>query len=283
MPSKTTESNRRLRPGLSLSAALLTLLALAPGCARKANPDGGPTDGPRTAEALLEMSHARPSLSTLQGTVRLRLETPGRNARLRGALLAQGPQNLRAEVLSIIGQPVAYLVNNETSLSLYSPFSNTHLTTDDPQAILDLASGSIISTPDLIGLFLGQVPTCELPRDHRLQNEGGSYSITCGDDEKTLNFDAETLLLRSITGQTTQGGVFQVLLDDHQEMEGAMVPHHIQFTAPTLGIDTELDYEDVVANAPLDPGLFVLTVPPGPETRDFLELLNKQADSPSTP
>lgn len=237
-----------------------------------------------TAEGVLAHAYAQQVPQTLQGTTRMRIQTPGRNARFRGVVLAQAPQQMRAEVLSVLGQPVAYLVVDPQALSLYSPYSDTYVTTEDPAGVFQRVAGSSVTGADLVGLLLGQVPPC-IPREKGpIPVRAEALTIQCvegGEVARTLVFDAETWLLRSVTGRSTSSGTFQVLLEDHQLLGDYVLPYHVQFTAPALGLDAELSWEDVAADQPVDPGLFVLAVPPGLTTHTFEELLDKrEAASP---
>ena len=261
----------------------IAALAAAPGCASNKVPVvTHPGEGVPTASTLLDRQWSQPAPKTLQGTTKMRIETPGRNARFRGVVLVQAPQELRAEVLSVLGQPVAYLVAAATTLDLYSPYSDTHVSTEDIDGVLERVAGRAMGAPDLVGLLLGQVPSCTPRDDGPLVDQGGTYAIQCvegGEVSRTLTFDSESWLLRSVTGRSTDSGTFQVLLDDHAEVDGYMLPHHVQFTAPALGLDTELTWDELVLDQPIDPGLFVLAVPPGLETKSFEELLDRRQET----
>lgn len=257
---------------LPLTAMLLT------GCAKNKPVETDPQSGPLTYEALVAEAHARPSAESIQGTTKMKLTYPGRSVKLRGVLLAQGPTNLRAEVLSLLGQPVAYLVSAPFNLSLFSPYSGSYLTSDDPEGVLKSVAGSTVSGDDLVGLLLGQVPACELGAKGVIPtSDSPTIDVPCLEDgavARTLRFDSESRLLVGVIGEAERGGTFEVELGDHRFEEGAVLPYSVIFQAPALELVAELNYEDMALNQPIDPALFVLSVPNGPEPKPFEELIN---------
>lgn len=274
--------NREPRALLTALALLLSTLTTACAGPQKAV-FTNPGEGVPTAKVLLEYHASRPLPESLQGITRMRIETPGRNNRFRGVLLASTPQSMRVELLSVLGTPVAYLVAGDGGLTLYSPYNDTVLTTSNASGILARVAGATVGMDDLVGLLMGRVPACNARERGHLQEEGGSFTVQCMDEgeiSRTLVFDAQSWLLRSVTGRSSQAGTFQVILDDHRPVgadpaSAKTVPYHVELTAPALGLNAELDYDEITVDAAIDPALFKLTVPPGLPHRTFEELLEK--------
>ena len=260
------------------STTLLLSLALV-GCAKNKQVETDPQGGELTYESLLAEAYKKNALSSIQGTTKMRIAYPGRNVRLRGVLVAEGPVNLRAELLSLLGQPIAYLVESETNLSLFSPYSGAYLTSEDPTGVLARLAGETLAPEDFVGLLLGQVPTCHLGAEGVVSaNEAGIIVVPCLEDDvvlRSLLFDKKSLELVGIQGQAKDGAAFEVELGNYKVIESASVPYHVAFRAPSLELEAELDYEDISANLPVDPGLFVLTVPEGIQSRTFEDLLTE--------
>lgn len=255
----------------------MTLLLLA-GCTHTSTPPTGDVPTKRiTASEILERAMARPVARTLQGTTKMKLTTPSRSARLRGVVVISAPEQLRAEVLSIVGQPVAYLVSAPGDLTLFSPYSGLAISSRDPFQVVHQLTGGTVGLTDLLGLFLGQLPACQVNDRAALEIRTDRFVVACendGDDgnSRSLHFDLNHLDLIEVEGESSTRGPFTVTLGSHKEIEGVSLPHHIALSAPNAGLEVELDYEEVVINQAIDPGLFTLALPQGLVFKDFEEM-----------
>ena len=236
-----------------------------------------PDDALTEAGDLYDAMNAR--LETLTGTrIRAVMEyyEDGRRIRVRQAVLAQQPQNLRIETISPFDSTLAVVVVNGDSLAIYD-LQNSIFYSGAPTAQnLSRFIPVRMSPADIVSVLLGGAPAdsviadrsrWELEWDRRV----GAYKLTLPlthGGRAVLFVRHNTWSLMGAKEYAADGdlvfelraGSFERITTDVGE---TTVPHRLRFLMAGENLDVSLDVDRYEANPELPNAVFALQPAPG--------------------
>ncbi len=247
--------------------ALAVLLALAPACASHRPPPPSLPPSPPPLETIASRLSARTGETAIEGLFKIDLQTSGGRRRLNGVLLAQEETGLRVELFSMIGPPVGYVTLTPSHASIFLPLSDrTFLGTESPDEVLAALTGDLLTTSELIGLFLGRLPDCRLGKEVRYLPGDDRFLVDCVAGEGRhyeLRLVPDTLLVARVSpvhGQSPER--FACELDDYRAVGESRLAFQITLRAgKTFAAD--IRFSKLAPSGPFDEGVFELQPPPG--------------------
>ena len=242
-------------------------LALVAACTPRA-PTTAPARAPAVppVETIAAQLEARQGETTVEGMFKATIRTSRGRNRLDGALLAQRDMGLRIELFSMIGPPVAYAAVTPARADIYLPLADSaFLESEAPDQVLFALTGGAIDTAQFIGLFLGQLPPCQLQAPVEFAPTSGRFEVACTDENSTyrLGLDPETLLVTHIaTVSSGPAAAFVCDLGDYRAVGSSQLPFRIRLeVGETFQADVRFTSIDV--REPASQDAFTLQPPPG--------------------
>ncbi len=253
----------------------LTALTAACGARRVAPPDDALTD---PAELFGIVAARGEGLDTVRYRATLEYYGDGGRVRIRQAVLARQPTDVRIETISPANTSLAVLVLNADELLYYDVSSELFIVGEPtPEHIGQLAP--LWLTPrDIVRVLVGGAPIDDVDADPstyalRWERRGGHYELTMPTlDGGPLTLDVEhgTWALVGARQHDDDGELLWELraggLEAHVvDGEELWLPTRLRFLLPEERVDMSLDVERVDVNPSLSDRLFTLEPPRGIE------------------
>jgi hypothetical protein len=236
----------------------LVLVALLAGCSLFRNVPGPFRTGVTADELMTRLQERRAAVTSLRARARLKAGLAGMWT--REVIVVRRPNEVRVDVMSPFGLALALGAGPET-LWVYPPSQGVRFEGASSPENVSRFLGAPVAITDLVDIMLGVAPapppTGEVVLD---VVEEDQYRLTVPFDGgvQTLWFAGDTLNLRRAEERRSDSLVLQVVFDDYQDG----FPHSLAVTAPVLGSNVQLAYDDVEPNAAIDPSSFA--PPPAP-------------------
>lgn len=253
------------------------LLLFLPGCVHRSPATEPPASRPvPDARALLAQMAARPRATSFRATFKVKLETGERTSRLNGNLLVREDAGLRAELLSIVGPPVAYATLTQKNAFLYLPLQgNTFFSATEPEALMGRLTGGTMALSDLVAILLGGAPPCEKPGKVRYRSSDDRFLLRCEEEDVggyLLAVAPEGGEVTEVEGLSSRGTVrFKGRFGEFDVVDGVTFARQVVLDLPKRG-QLELHFQEIEVNPELPAELFELSPPPG-SRREALEAL----------
>ena len=248
---------------LRAALPILFILVLASCAPWTTRPVGEPVSQAFAEQLLSGWSASAGQVTSLRGLAQIKVEAPINSLSGSQVLIAEKPGHVRAETLSAFGAPLLVLASDGTRLGVSIPPENLYYT---GAATADNIVNFIkvpLSPEDLVDVLLYQPKLLRGWKEEAFTlREGGWLLIRHGTLQRqelvfnTLRqlvevsfFDHNDLLLK------VRYGRFQDL--------GGPFPHQMSLEVPSRFTTVSLEFSDLETNAPLRPGLFQLSPPPG--------------------
>ncbi len=210
-------------------------------------------------------------LADLKTFVHTTVETKDRKRSLRQALLVRGPETLRVDTLSLLGQPLGVYIFSGQNLEgqravFYEPGRNRVFLGVEIREMLVKTLGIELNLEEFVSVFAGNIPRLEALKliGGALDQEGTVYQLTGVDpaDKSRLEIeiDAYSLLPGSVSRTLRNGKVIRVLWEDYRIAGGRELPHRIVIEFPSQSARLTLIYTDPVVNAGIPDESFELSI-----------------------
>ena len=219
------------------------------------------------ARHALDLLDARWNEFTALRTVADIVLTRGRERhRLTGVLLVQGPDSVRFEALSPLGQPLLFVTVHEGRLTAYDVAKNEALTGPATATTIVRVLGLPLDADALVAVLAGRpVP----PRDLRAaelepaDGLGPSLILVGADSRQRVWLDLETGDVRQLQ---INGGQFPITITfrrDGETLKG------FDLLSEVAGVTGSVTYRNQVAGGGIDPERFTLALPKGAKTKSI--------------
>lgn len=210
-------------------------------------------------------------LRDLKSFVHTTVETKDRKRSLRQALLVRGPETLRVDTLSLLGQPLGVYIfsgkNDEGQQAvLYDPRSNRVFLGIEIREMLGRTLGIELNLEEFVSVFAGNIPRLKALKmiGGALDHEGTVYQLTGIDpadkSRMEIEVDAFTLLPWKFSRTLRGGKVIRVQWKDYRTAGGREFPHRIVIEFPAEDARLTLVYTDPVVNAGIPDESFELSI-----------------------
>lgn len=262
----------------------LALVACGP---KKAPSPPIPVPGLVDAAAVVAEFRAAPAPGPLRARAKLRISSPSRNVTTPAALLLDGPDRLRLDVLTPIGSTFAIFATDGEAMHAWLQKDATFLRGDDAVAVLGRATGGVIGVPDLLDLLTGRLPVDDATVLHATPHKTGVEVIlgrpTIPDYRLRAMLDPQADLVRELAVHQVTGPEPTALGDvlvrvtypgERAAGEGTWRPDDVVVELPSLGWTVTLDVTqwEELAEAP---DVFTLEPVSGATERDLLQVLDQ--------
>ena len=237
------------------------MLVLSGGCATAPVRQPIPDDARRALELLDARWHEFTDLRALADIVLTR----GRERhRLTGVLLVKGPDSVRFEALSPLGQPLLLVTVHEGWLTAYDVAENEALTGPATAGTIVRVLGLPLDADALVAVLAGRpVP----PRDLRAveldapDGVGGSLTLVGAEGRQRLWLDLKTGEVRRLE---IDGGRFPVTITFRSDGEA---PAGFDLRSDAASVTGSVSYRNPVVGSGIDPERFTLALPKGAKTK----------------
>ena len=217
---------------------------------------------PTTAEDLLHsLASRRVALQSLRARARVRNGLA--SLWVHEAVIVQRPRSLRIDVLSPFGLAMA-LGTDGAVLWAYPPQDGVRYEGPASPANLARVLGAAIAVDDLIDVLCGLPPARTAVGAPTLDTTPGrEYRLTLplADGMQRLWFRGDPLLLVRAEEARADQPALQVAFTEHEDG----FPRIIEVLVPATGATVTLRYDQIEANATVDPTVFA--PPPAPTVR----------------
>jgi outer membrane lipoprotein-sorting protein len=236
---------------------------LCGGCAT-APPRQPVADDARRALALLDARWRE--FTDLRTLVDIVLARGRETLRFTGVLLAKGPDSVRFEALSPLGQPVRLVTVHEGRLTAYDVAKNEALVGPaSPETILRLL-WLPLDADALVAVLAGRpVP----PRDLRVaelmpaDGLGPSLTLVGADQRQRVWMDLETGEVRQLE---IDGGRFPVTITFRHDGDA---PSGFDLLSEPADVTGSVTYRNLVVGGGIEPERFTLALPKGAKTQNI--------------
>lgn len=233
------------------------------GCAAVRPPT--PSLAPVSSDELLQAVKVQGErFHSLQGTAVLTVARAGREQNIKQVLLVQRPNQLRAEVLGLFGQPVMTVAAAGDRLSAYIPGEKKFYTGPASSTNLYRLVRVPMELPDLVRFVFYDVPL--LPFSSGAVQVGeGYYRLhrhAADGRQQELSFD-NRLRLRRVRYVTGEDEVLRVRFDDIRDEDG--LPRQVRLALPAADTQIDLEWREVLADGDIPESRFHLQPPAGTE------------------
>jgi len=252
---------------LALCLALALPLCLLSGCATL--PAQRP-EAPAAVEIgrnLLDEWEQGAHPQTLQGVAKVRVTTPERSFSGTQVILAAGPDQLRAEILSPFGTPLLVMTGSGSELAVLVPGENLfyfgRATAENLQRFTRLS----LRLADLVNILLFQPPRIAYQSIETFHRPEGGWQVVLasGPRRQELHFDGEH---RLIEARYLYLDELQLRLAYGDFAPGARgLPHRIDLGLPLEQTEASLIFKDLEIDRQFAPGAFTLSPPAGATVR----------------
>lgn len=256
--------------GAPRGLAILALLPLA-ACVKR----GPPPDLAADPAALLEqVERTQASVTRVQGTARVKVESPSGSGTVTNLVVAERPDRLRIDTLDFFGNPAAVMVADAGRFALLDlregVFLRGEATPQNLARLLPLA----LPASELVLLLCGAAPVAP----------GQAVDVAPGDGVARLTVEGADRLqrldvgegaavhassVRGRQGQPAPPGAYDVWFDGFRPVGGRPFPGEIRLEAPGSKVRVRLTWKEVEANGVLPEGTFTLAPPPGARIVDL--------------
>ena len=214
-------------------------------------------------ELIQEWSESSARVSSVQGLAKVKVHSPEKSMNGTQVILAEKPDRLRAETLSLFGSPVLLLAADGERLGVLLPTRNIYYTGAASPANLGRFIRIPLRLSDLVSVLLYQPPMIDARSEKAFElEEGGWLLIRSGSSrhqELTFNierqlvevsyFDRDKLLLKITYGKFGEAG--------------DRFPLFFGIELPGQKTTASLEFSDPETNGKLKAGIFQLTPPAG--------------------
>ncbi|MDH3997517.1 MAG: DUF4292 domain-containing protein [Desulfuromonadales bacterium] len=261
---------------------LFVMLAIVlAGCAPKVKWVGTPVDN-EVGATLLQQWRGRVSrVSTMQGIAKIQVETA--EGSMNGGtqvLLAEKPDRLRAETLSLFGTPLLTLTANGEALSVFTPTENRFYTGSATPTNLGRFVRIPLRLNDLVSILLHQPPLIRADSEQvfALNEEQGWLLVRrSGQRRQELRFDAQRNLRQ--LSYFDDEALFLDIGYGEFTADGNDFPQHFTIEIPELETFASLEFSELTINRQFLSTIFTLTPPAGVDVFD----LDRALPGPSDP
>lgn len=241
-----------------LSAILLVFL-----CSCAPRPVPLPALSDVTVDQLLERVHETASLAqSLRGLARVELESPEKNFGASQVLIAEKPDRLRAETLSMFGQPVLLMTANGKQLRVLVPGQNRFYQGPASGSNLQRFARIPLRLTDLVHLLLYHVPVLPAVEQQLTMGEQGPQLEVTALDEQSQTFDFDESL-RLVRCRLLQGGHLWLDIKYRDFSSNDGFPRQLELNLPDYEVRLEIGFKQLELNPQLDPDRFALARPAG--------------------
>jgi outer membrane lipoprotein-sorting protein len=216
-----------------------------------------------TADQLLERVRDLAHLAqSLKGLARVELESPEKNFGASQVLIAEKPDRLRAETLSMFGQPVLLLTADGDQLRVLVPGQNRFYQGAASGDNLERFARVPLRLTELVHLLLYQVPVLPAVVQRVVSgDEGVRLELTAADGQsQTLDFDDSLRLVRCRFLKSGQEW-FNIRYREFSSNDG--FPRALDLNLPNHKVRLAVAFKQLELNPQLDPERFVLARPAG--------------------
>lgn len=257
---------------------LLLLAGLLAACARVELPPVGPV--PPTlpfmdSQQLRSALEKQKKIHSVAALANYFLRSGGRRLSGQEALVVQGPEAMRLEVLSPLGQPILYLVTRAGRFSAYAVSSNRYVTGRAIPFNMNRILGFPLNVSEINQLIRSDVtgdPGAQwgpLGYDPARHSYVVDLNFPTGERER-LWIDPTRLTAQRVERLDQNGDpVLEADLKDYTAVSGILFPYRLDLAFPSNDTRLSLIYQQVTLNEPTDPSLFELTPPPGSRATDL--------------
>jgi len=296
----TTASRRDLLLQLLGAAVLLppALTAgsvLLPGCAPRRAAQRAFDQSGDTLMVTVDAVRAAKAPFALQGRFSVRLESPGANGTVQGALILHQPDRFRIELLTPFGTPLFYVASDGRALNAWSQRDGVFYRGTDAERVLDQLTGGAVDLADVNALLTGLLPLPDAPivglsEDHdglvqvilQAPEDVRVLAVLDPKDELTrelrvVRVDSESTL--PITDEAVPKGETLVELRYLESMRvgRTRLPESVVVSLPTLGWTLELSFLSWDELGQI-PEVFELAAPAGATELDLVATLQALAE-----
>lgn len=254
-----------------------------------------------TARAAIDAMRGQQQCSrALRGEARLDYFGDAGRAKVSAFFMSQHPQNLRFDLVSPFGTPLATLTSNNHSFALLDREHKVYYVGPAAECNVERFLKVPIPPEALVQLLAGEAPVLvHEPGDAQIEWSGGRYVVRIASkhgaqqviefevprEDRELPYDQQRLRLRQV--RVSQQGVelYRVELRDYAraamagprvDPEGieadlppsgpqcqAEAPHRLRFVIPISDQDVAFDQKELEHNPPLIESAFTQQPPPG--------------------
>jgi hypothetical protein len=254
---------------------LLPFLLLA--CAGRRIAPADPTEAPAWLQA-------RPMPAALRGEFNVSVKGPSLEGSTGGALIVQGPDRLRLDVLTPLSTPLLYVATDGRSLHAWSQRDATFYRGDQAVEVLEALAGGGVGVDDVVSLLTGGLPLSEArvisaveeAEGVRVQLEapqGLRLTALIDDRERVV-----TELLLEREGQVAA----KLRVPDRMRVGRLHLPEELVLELPLVGWTIEIEYHTWEQLGRV-PDVFTLVAPPSSAQRDLVESLKALREKASGP
>jgi hypothetical protein len=260
----------RVRPG-PLWLATLLLFALA-GCRSTRPPPDRvgavalPTDDPRPARLLEDLSRDARERLSLRGLARLSVDGPGGSGRAKQIVLLERPARLRVEVLGLLNQTIAVLTTDGAAYRLFRAEDRSWSDGEIRPSLLWEVAGIALSPAEAVAVLLGtpeppagaQFAGAAALREGGVRIELDAPGAAAAPVRLTLDFDARSRLRRFAYRNAAGVAWFEVRFGEYRDVAGLAFAHAIELFDRLNGTEAKVSFAEVELNPTLPPEVFAL-------------------------
>lgn len=239
---------------------LLCSIFLVQACAPTAPPATAPAQV--DVEDLLQRIRFEASqFQSLRGLAKVKVQSPQRSFSASQVLLANKPDRLRAETLSLFGSPVVLLASDGKQFQVLVPGQRRFYQGPASDRNLQRFAHLPMRLVDLVHLLLYQVPL--LPDVMRMEaSSPGPKLLLSGPNgqEQELQFDSRLQLLRC---RLLRGGRTWLDVEYSDFSAEDQFPRQMSLQLPLQDVNLTVDFQNLEINPQLDSQRFVLSQPDG--------------------
>ncbi len=243
---------------------LLLITTLLTACAPVRSKSVGELMSQTFASGLMqEWTENSVRVTSVQGLAKVKVQSPENSLNGTQVILAEKPDRLRAETLSLFGSPILLLATDGEKLGVFFPTRNLYYTGAPSPANLSRFIRIPLRLADLVSVLLYQPPMIDAWSEKAFEIEGGGWllmrngssrrqELTFNDERQLVEasyFDRDTLVLKITYGKF--GGA------------GGHFPLLFGIELPEQKTTASLEFSDPETNGKLKAGIFQLTPPAG--------------------
>jgi outer membrane lipoprotein-sorting protein len=249
---------------LRLLIASLTLL-LAASCA-PLRPDivGEALDDSLTRALLRPWSDEGERVETIKGLAELSVKAPLTDMRGRQVLLAQSPDQVRAETLNPFGLPLLQMIADGSRLGVLLPSRGSYYIGSATAENLETFAHVRLQLTDLVGVLLYRPPLLEAWKEQTFVLRQGGWLVKryASSARQELTFNPSRQLIGAALYEENEL-LMKVTYSDFATETAVVFPRKLVLELAETRTTIRLTFTELAVNQALRPELFSLSPPPG--------------------
>jgi uncharacterized protein DUF4292 len=249
-----------LKPGAWKLAGLVLAGVTLSGCPPRAPPPDLSLD---PAQLLAQVRAAQERVTSVRGSVRVRVDGPGAKGSVEALAAAKKPDRVLVQTFDFFGNTAASLAAASGELSLYDSRERTVYRGAATVENLSRLVPVPLSPSDLATLLCGSAPLLDGEAVRASPGRGFvELEIAAGGRRQILRIGTGAAVLSSSVAGGG-GGAYDVAFDGFDAVPGRRFPAEVKVSARDPRAEVQLSWSDVETGVALDDALFAPAVPRG--------------------